>query len=259
MPKLADQIRSFLEIHYIAPARTHGTTRLKLRAGDVHMAMKLNSRVPAVCSAMESESFLRKNRLQLIERQGPRQGANVYFTYGLAAKDGTINEKVVDNADAWEPQTEWFWEGNVQNKIVEFLKTSGYVLLKIADTGVKEQGPDILAEKDGRRIVVSVKGYPSQLYVSNSGGKKGQPKRTGPSTQARHWFQQAVFDSLLTKSEAPDTEVAVGLPDMSTYTRLLDRISWAREKLGIGCYLVGKEGQVSVLSPGHRVSVKKAQ
>ena len=254
LPRLADDIRSFVRQRYVTPARHREKKSFRLRAGDVHEAMGLHSRLPAVCSALQSADFLRRNGLKLVDRRGPRQGSNVFLTFEFITKD-TLNADAAftEPETIWEARTDWFWEGNIQNRIAEFLRCSGYNILKIADTSIKEQGPDILAEKGGRRCVISVKGYPSQRYASDSlGGKKGDIKRTTPSTQARHWLRDAVFDCLLAKSDNPNSEVALGLPDFTTYRRMVDRISWARIQLGISCYLVNKEAHITVLAPDQR-------
>jgi hypothetical protein len=39
----------------------------------------------------------------------------------------------------------WYWEGNIQNKIVGFLKQQGYAVLNEANTEKKEAGIDIIA------------------------------------------------------------------------------------------------------------------
>jgi hypothetical protein len=89
MARLADVIRWFVEEQYVIPARANKTAQFTVRAGDVHAAMRLSSRMPAVCSVLESARFLRKNGLKLVERRGPRQGANVYFTYEPVPNDAT--------------------------------------------------------------------------------------------------------------------------------------------------------------------------
>lgn len=52
-----------------------------VRAGYVHGEMKLEGRMPAVCGAVGSEKFLMEYNLELVERKGTTQGANVFFTF----------------------------------------------------------------------------------------------------------------------------------------------------------------------------------
>jgi 5-methylcytosine-specific restriction enzyme B len=79
----ADQIREFANQHYIGPARAARKPQVTIRSGDVHAAMGLVSRMPAVCSAIGSEKFCRDYRLNLAGRLGPTNRANVYFTFDI--------------------------------------------------------------------------------------------------------------------------------------------------------------------------------
>lgn len=56
---------------------------MTIRAGDVHRDMGLTNAMPAVCSAIGSKKFLELAGASLIERAGPANGANVYFTFAL--------------------------------------------------------------------------------------------------------------------------------------------------------------------------------
>jgi 5-methylcytosine-specific restriction protein B len=80
---LADEIRDFAYKRYIQPAGQRGERQVTIRAGDVHKEMELTDRVPAVCGALGTEKFQRMCNVRLINREGPTQGANVYFTFEL--------------------------------------------------------------------------------------------------------------------------------------------------------------------------------
>jgi len=80
---LADQIREYARLRYIQPARTRGDAQVTVRAGDVHRDMGLQSRMPAVCGALGSMKFTDECQVEIADRQGPQQGANVYFVYRL--------------------------------------------------------------------------------------------------------------------------------------------------------------------------------
>jgi len=80
---LADEIRDFAYNRYVQPARQRGERQLTIRAGDVHKEMRLIDRMPAVCGALGTEKFQRMCNVRLVNRQGPTQGANVYFTFEL--------------------------------------------------------------------------------------------------------------------------------------------------------------------------------
>lgn len=159
--------------------------------------------------------------------------------------------------NGWDKTKEWFWEGNIQNKIVEYMQNvEHFTRIKVADTLRKEPGPDIKAERkleDGSVEIrqVAVKGYPSRYYTQ--GEKKGQVKRTSRSTQARHWFAEAIMELILTKSQDESIQIALGIPDFRVYRKLLNRIKWFREKIGLFCYLVGEKGEVKLLKPEENI------
>jgi hypothetical protein len=77
----ADKIREFAYREYIKPARDKSHQEVTIRAGDVHKKMGLVDRMPAVTSAIGSVIFQKKYHIRLINREGPTNGANVYFTF----------------------------------------------------------------------------------------------------------------------------------------------------------------------------------
>lgn len=124
----------------------------------------------------------------------------------------------------------WYWEGNIQSKLVAYLAGQGYFIRSVADTASRLQGKDIVAvTPEGRELWVSVKGFPE----NNS------------CTQARHYFAQAIFDVILYHSENPAVELALALPyGFPTYERLSSRISWIRRALPLRIYWVDDLGNV---------------
>ncbi len=80
---LADQIRQYVRDHIISPARRDGDSTVAVRAGDVHDALRLENRMPAVCGALDARIFLEYAQVKLVQREGPRQGANAHWTFGL--------------------------------------------------------------------------------------------------------------------------------------------------------------------------------
>ena len=140
---------------------------------------------------------------------------------------------------------DWFWEGHVQAATVAHLVRAGWTIERAADTARREQGIDVIASKDGRRLAVEVKGFPSALYAR--GSKAGQPKPTSPALQARHWFAGALLASILTTSKLRRSELALALPDVPRYRALIEQARWALQRLGIGVYLVREGGVVERL------------
>ena len=78
---LADRIRRFAFDTYVVPASGSSGAEIRIRAGDVHKAMRLSGRMPAVCAALKSLIFRREFGLELLGRSGPPLGANVEFVF----------------------------------------------------------------------------------------------------------------------------------------------------------------------------------
>ncbi len=77
----ADLIRSFAVREFIEPARRKGCKRVQVVAGDVHRGLKLKNRVPNVCTALASKTFLERNRLVIEAVSGPPSGMGTRVTY----------------------------------------------------------------------------------------------------------------------------------------------------------------------------------
>jgi len=80
---LADQIREYVISQIIVPARNEGRSFVTIRSGDVHAAMNLNNRMPAVCGAIGSNKFLQESGTKLVSRKGPNQGSTVEWVFEI--------------------------------------------------------------------------------------------------------------------------------------------------------------------------------
>lgn len=127
----------------------------------------------------------------------------------------------------------WFWEGNVQAQVVTYLRLHGYTILRAADTASRETGRDIEALDSKGPLWVTVKGYPVGTL------------RTRPSTQAGHWFKQAVFDVLAWRGESQDARLAIALPDYPRYRKLAQKIAWLQPIAGFSYFWVLEEGVIA--------------
>lgn len=142
----------------------------------------------------------------------------------------------------WNYEDEWFEETNISRKIRDFLVQHGYEITKFCEDK-KERGHDIESIKEGKKIIMEVKGYPSDKYVS--GPKKGKKKRTDPKLQAKHWFGEALLSLLMPKSKNPESKIIIGLPKFKVYERLLEKVKFVMEKLEFGYVLVDENGDVT--------------
>jgi len=81
------RVRDWIIANVLIPLRGKGRVEVRLRAGDVHKALRLKDRMPTVCNAMKT---LRTPGVTLLRTElgpdiDPRSGcgANVWCTYKL--------------------------------------------------------------------------------------------------------------------------------------------------------------------------------
>jgi len=151
----------------------------------------------------------------------------------------------------WDKKHDWFWEGNVQDKIIDYMKKrEGFEIIGRSDTNTRQKGPDILAKKRSVLRQVAVKGYPSDKYTQDfPGGKKGEKKRTNPRLQAKHWLAEAIFEVVNAKSENSKFEIALGLPKFQLYQEYIKKLKWIIKQIKLYIYFVDKGGKVELLFP----------
>ncbi|WP_202613600.1 DUF7669 domain-containing protein [Ornithinimicrobium cerasi] len=116
------------------------------------------------------------------------------------------------------PSEEWHTEANVQASVVSALAGDGWRILSVANTATKEHGVDIVASRDAKTVGVEVKGFPSRHYADPA--RAGETKRTLPSTQAGHWYAQAVLAAMRLRGKEPTWSSVIALPDFPRYRDL---------------------------------------
>lgn len=141
-----------------------------------------------------------------------------------------------------DAHSEWHWEGNIQAAMVSHLVGAGWGINSVANTSTRERGVDIIATRDGMKLLVEVKGYPSEYYVS--GDRKGQRKPTPPSLQARVWFADLLMSSMVNAGDEPDARILLCVPDVPTYRNLAGRVSLSLDRLNFTIAWVGENGEV---------------
>ena len=155
------------------------------------------------------------------------------------------NPDWLDDATVADRSREWFWEGNVQAAVVRFLDAEGWSIRRVANTASREQGVDIEAELDGKRLLVEVKGYPSNTY--SRGDRQGEAKPTQVATQARMYFSHALLAGLLMRSEHEEAYVVLAFPDMTTFSKLGGRVARPLAAARVSIWLVDEHGDVVAL------------
>ncbi|MGH9488271.1 MAG: hypothetical protein ACRD04_11870 [Terriglobales bacterium] len=79
------RVQDLLLARYIEPARRRGQKTIRIVAGDIVRELRLRDRAPQVCAAMQGVRFLKRNQLEILEREGPPSGQSttVAITYAL--------------------------------------------------------------------------------------------------------------------------------------------------------------------------------
>lgn len=117
-----------------------------------------------------------------------------------------------------DPASEWHTEENTQRLLVEWLAGEGWTIVRTANTATREHGLDVVAVRDGQRLGVEVKGYPSRFYVT--GPKRGQVKTSTPKEQAKKWYAHALVPAMRLRTREPDSMSVMCFPDFPVYPEL---------------------------------------
>ena len=84
MATLSDQVRDYVYRNYIVPARENKTASVTVTAGDVHQALKFDSRrMSLVCAALNTAKFERQYGVRLLQRSGSGHGPTATFTFSV--------------------------------------------------------------------------------------------------------------------------------------------------------------------------------
>lgn len=137
---------------------------------------------------------------------------------------------------------DWFWEGNVVDALALHLEKEGWTITHKANTHSKERGIDLETKKDNLRLLIEAKGYPSTGYRDPR--RAGETKRTNPTNQAQHWYSHALLKAMRLQTMHPDASVALAFPDFPRYHTLFEETKSGLEKLGVGMFIVGLDGNV---------------
>lgn len=86
-------------------------------------------------------------------------------------------------------------------------------------------------------------GYPSRSYADPA--RSAETKRTQPSTQAGHWYAQAVLAAMRLRSKRPELRSVIALPHFSRYRDLYAETKGSLDAAYIELWWVNDRGEVS--------------
>ena len=87
MERVSDQIREYVRLHYVEPARRSHQAQFKVRCGTVEKELGLSNRIAQVCTALKTPKFLAPNGLRLVETSGPPSGTSTTVVYTYEFQD----------------------------------------------------------------------------------------------------------------------------------------------------------------------------
>jgi hypothetical protein len=144
-----------------------------------------------------------------------------------------------------DPASEWHTEENTQRLLVEWLAGEGWTIVRTANTATREHGVDVVAEHDGQRLGVEVKGYPSRFYVT--GPNRGQVKTSTPKEQGKKWYAHALVPAMRLRTREPDSLSVMCFPDFPVYRELYADTAVSLRAAAIEVWLVSQDGEVEAL------------
>jgi hypothetical protein len=137
---------------------------------------------------------------------------------------------------------EWHTEEAVQAALVTWLASQGYSILSVANTATKQHGVDVIARRE-ITFGFEVKGFPSKGYADPR--RADEVKRTSPSTQAGHWYSQAILAAMRLRGREPEWKSCIALPDFPRYRDLYAETSGSLIAAEIAVYFVREDGSVT--------------
>ena len=174
---------------------------------------------------------------------GPRVLAD-HTPESVVSATSTSGSASSDSESCTTPQStsEWHTEANVQALLVTALATDGWRILSVANTATKEHGIDVIASRDAQTFGVEVKGFPSRAYADPA--RAAERKPTSPSTQAGHWFSQAVLAAMRLREKEPTWRSVIALPDFPRYRALHSETVGSLAAAGIEVWWVDQTGSL---------------
>lgn len=250
-----------LSVDFVIEGQTHtlDSVTVENRLADVHPeairkhAVKINGRWFPVIQAFEAATGLSRSDF----KSGTARRHLSALGYEVERFE-TAAVGNVDRLEAWVPikmmshtdtdsNESWHTEANIQAAIVTWLVGHGWRILSVANTATKAHGIDVVGERGGDRVGVEVKGFPSRSYADPA--RAEEKKRTSPSTQAAHWYSQAILAAMRLRGKQPDVHSVIALPDMRRYRDLLAETRVPLRSAGITVWLVDISNEVIEVGP----------
>lgn len=137
--------------------------------------------------------------------------------------------------------TDWYSEEFIHESVVKYLKENGYKIQR--DNSKEQDKPErsIVALKFFKKEIIEVKGFP-RLY------NHSHEIVANKNSNAKSWFVEAFFNSLLNFSMVDNAELAMAVPNVSRYQAIIAKLNdyFTINDLYFRLYLVNEDGSVEV-------------
>ena len=150
-----------------------------------------------------------------------------------------------------EESTEWYSEDFICKSLIGYLKKNGYK--------IHEEKPKNLAGKPEKIITVSkfftkeIIGIKGLQSTSDRSSLLKVLDKNDTSPQAKNWFYESLFNSLINFGKYYSDENAVGamaLPNVERYQAIIDKVQdyFISNNLYFKLYMINENGEVDVLN-----------
>lgn len=158
-------------------------------------------------------------------------------------------EKNILEIIEYDHKNDWFYEGKISKKLVEYFQANGYTVIKNNSDNIKARGEDIIISFQEQWEIIEVKGFPTQFYVQ--GKKKGTPKPTNPKLQAKHWFSEVLLSSIFNYQKHKNNsnfKLALAFPLNPRYKELIEKVEdfFTDNNIDFKVYFVDEQGSVTI-------------
>ena len=213
------------EVIQVLEGQTEGMTDAQLaeRLGKLHQ--QINQR----CRQLATEGLL------------VRDAASGTIINRLVRSDGAVSSQSApppSTVRSNPPAHPWPHEVAVQGALVGWLVRENWRIIRVADAEAQEQGTDVIADRDGVRLLVEVKGYPGPMHARG-------PNPTPSTLQASHWLATALLRAMRMRGADQDSRIVIALPDATRYGALLSEIDRSLRGARIEAWLLTDRGEPS--------------
>lgn len=178
----------------------------------------------------------------------------------LKSESQALYVELFDEISCFEndPQNDWFHESKISGKLAEYLIQHNYILSQNNSEKIESRGIDIIAERDGKKELIEVKGYPSIYYKDAKKRREGMVKKTKPGLQCTHWFDDCLSTTIKNYGSKDDI-IAMAFPACARYEKqmYMRQAYFTDNNLNIKIYFVKEDGSVVIDNMNRKLGINR--